>query len=320
MAAANSHLTAIDGGAEPSAPAPVGSSAWSTKLRKDAKLLAKSLDTAYIQLAEKLWLIYDTPVEGDPNRGSVCTQWKDRSGNYYTSFDRYVEAELDLHPKKAARLRAIWKTLKIDLDLADTDLARFVRLGMSKARELARPGVLTPDNIEAWVSRAENSTVVSLCSAVTKYVLDRETELIAEKAEEVFEQSQQMEQEYNGSLAGTPTASSAERALREQKKVEDLDVLSKQFNCLLLGDQIETVNTALKRSMALSNSDKIGHNLSLICLDFVMTNDFGFESEDQSLRFLAKFEKLLGKKLIVIDPDINDVVYGFGALEKFSKA
>jgi hypothetical protein len=321
----STHLTAIDGGvsAETSEPS-IGSQAWASKIRKEARTLAKNLDTAYLQLAEKLWLVYDTPVEGDPARGSVCTAWKDQSGKYYRSFDSWVEAELGIHAKKAGRLRLIWKTLKVDLDLPNEALQRVVKLGMSKVRELARPGVLTASTVDAWVAKAEQMSVVTLSATIQKYTMDREIDAATAQAEASFEQ----EQAFNGGLACTPTelrppsqglGVSDTSPSDEDKKIENLEVLSKQFNCVLLGDQIETVNLALKRSMALSSSDKVGHNLSLICLDFLMTNDFGFASEEQRLRFLAKFEKLTQYKMILVDQEKNDIVYGFSTLEKFAK-
>jgi len=91
------------------------------------------------------------------------------------------------------------------------------------------------------------------------------------------------------------------------------------FNCRLFGDQIETVNLAMKRSAELSNSDKVGHNLSLICLDFIATNDFKFSNELQRLRFLAKFERLFNYKMILVDPDAGEVVYGIQTLEQLAR-
>lgn len=325
MASVSNDLKVLDGGLENTKKEPVerGSKQWADKLRKDTAKLAKQLDTGYMALGEKLWLIYDTPIDGDPTRSSVCTAWQDKEGNYYTSFAKYVEAELEIHYKKATRLLSVWKTFKIDLQLNDRLMQRVTNLGFSKIRELVRPGVLSSKNIEAWVTKAEVTNVIKLQAGVTKYLTDKATEESTKNAEAEFER------EYNGSLASAPSTSSSsisgetiavDEAKLDEKRIEALEVQSRQFSCILFGDQIETVNLAMRRSIELSNSDKVGHNLSLICLDFLATNDFRFDDEDQKLRFLAKFERLLGYKLVVVDPVASEVLYGISTLEKLAKS
>lgn len=293
-----------------------GSATWAESLRKETKTLAEDIDSNYMLLAERLWMIYDTPVDGDPTRASICTAWQDKEGNHYSSFDRYVDAELGINYKRAQRLRAIWKVFKVDLNLSEKQLARVVKLGFSKVRELARPGVLSPGNLDSWLSKAETLGVIKLTTGVSQYLTNKATDAATRQAEEEFEEV------YNGSLASEPTRKpqgGAEHAknseIRDVQRIEELEPQSRQFNCLLFGDQIETVNLAMRRSVELSNSDKVGHNLSLICLDFITTNDFGFADEKQKLRFLAKFEKLMGYKLVVVDPVAKEVVYGIDTLE-----
>jgi hypothetical protein len=319
-------LTVIDGGNMSDAALKerasfkiVGSEAWATKLRSDTAKLAKQLDTGYMLIAEKLWTIYDTPIDGDRANGAIYTRWKDSSGKYYGSFEKYVEAELGIHYKKANRLIHIWKTFKINIQIDDVLLKRVVNLGLSKVRELARPGVITDRNVDAWVLKAETSSALAVRTSVTQYINDKATEESARNA------SREFEAEYNGSLASPTASPSASPTVNDElaaeldvKRIEALETQSKQFFCMLFGDQIETVNLAMRRSGELSGSDKIGHNLSLICLDFLATNDFRFESEEQKLRFLAKFEKLMGYKLVVIDPITRDVVFGIHTLEKIA--
>lgn len=310
-------LKVLNGGSDKSA---WGSEKWANQLRQETKSLAKNLDTGYMKLAEKLWTIFDTPAEGDPNRASICTQWKDKHGHYYPSFDKYVDMELDINYKKAQRLRTVWKTLKIDLALDDETLQRMVALGFSKVRELVRPDVLTPRNVMSWIDKAENMTYLKLATTITKYIDDKKT----------AEATKAAEAEYNGSPGSAPTRDPDEEEGEKKGKddirhIENLEVSSEPFSTTLYGDQIETVNLALKRASELSNSDKKGNNLSLICLDFLSTNDFKFADENQRLRFLAKFEKLTGLKLIIVDPSGGDhgegeVVYGIKTLEKLARS
>ena len=298
-----------------------GSEKWASQLRQETKTLAKNLDTGYMKLAEKLWMIYDTPVDGDASRGSICTSWKDDEGRFYPTFDKYVDVELKINYKKAQRLRAIWKTLKVDLQLDDETLRRVVELGFSKVRELARPNVLTKRNVMAWIEKAENTTYLKLATNITKYLDEKKTAEITKAAEA----------EYNGSPGSAPTRDPDDEDEEEEKgradtrRIENLEMSSEPFSTVLFGDQIETVNLAIKRASELSNSDKKGHNLSLICLDFLSTNDFKFADENQRLRFLAKFEKLMGYKFIIIDPNGGDsgegeVVYGIKTLEKLARS
>jgi hypothetical protein len=86
----------------------------------------------------------------------------------------------------------------------------------------------------------------------------------------------------------------------------------------LVHSQYDNVKAALERAGQLSKSKVRSHNLSLICLDFLTTNDFRKSDDpDQALRFLtAKFERILGKKLVVIDPDRWEIEYGLESLRR----
>lgn len=302
------HLKVLEGGA---GSAEWGSAKWGERLRKEAKALSRQLDSGYMKLAEKLWLIFDTPVEGDANRASICTSWRDEKGQHYASFDKWAEAELDIHSKKAQRLRTIWKAFKVDLELDDATLQRVVELGFCKVRELARPHVLTPRNVLSWVEKAENMSYFKLSTTVTKYLSDKAIASSQRQAEAAHAEA-------TGTVGDVPD-DDEEEALADERRIGELDVSSQRFVCDLFGDQIETVRLAIKRSSELSNSDKIGNNLSLICLDFLATNDFRFADETQRLRFLAKFEKLTGLKLIIVSSDVTEVVYGIDTLEKLAK-
>jgi len=86
------------------------------------------------------------------------------------------------------------------------------------------------------------------------------------------------------------------------------------------GTQASVVDTALKRAAKLSGSNKDGHNLALICTDFLATNDFPTLSGEAKLHYLAKIETLLGLKLIVANPDCSQVLYGLATLLRLADA
>ncbi len=305
---ARADLKVIQGGADR------GTSSWATRLRKETATLAKQIDEQYIELAERLWEVFDTPIDNDRNQAPIYTSWG------FSSFPDYVKEELGIHPKRAQRLVRIWHKLGVQLVGLDTGLRqRIVRLGFSKVRELV--GVLTPKNAEAWVNKAEELSYLKLTALVEKYKAERDLR-DARRAQGA---------EVNGS---SPLASSA-RARSEidmdsdpddsESDEEELpvpDVKSEDFamrHFSLAPDQLETVELALRRASELSNSDKRGHNLSLIALDFLATNTFTVADEEQRLRFLQKFERLLGFKLIVVDPVAEEVLYGISTLEKLAK-
>lgn len=94
-----------------------------------------------------------------------------------------------------------------------------------------------------------------------------------------------------------------------------------EFVTFALGrDARETVALAITRSaeLAAPGTSRSAH-LSLICLDFLATNDLRFADEMQRLRFLAKFEVLTGLKFILASSDGSEVVYGIDALEKLAR-
>ena len=49
-----------------------GSEAWSTKIRRRAKSLVKSIDQGYMDLAEIVYTVWSTPVDGVKRPTSVC--------------------------------------------------------------------------------------------------------------------------------------------------------------------------------------------------------------------------------------------------------
>ncbi len=64
-----------------------------------------------------------------------------------------------------------------------------------------------------------------------------------------------------------------------------------------------------------------GALLDLICTDFLATNDFRRADDPEThLRFLAKFERLMGRRLVVIDPKRWVIEYGMDALQQVAEA
>jgi hypothetical protein len=301
-----------------------GTEAWGRRIRAEAQELATRIDETYLDLAERLYLIWDTPKDGDKNNPSICSYWTGKDGKRYASFDAYVGEELKIHPKKAQRLKRVWYKLGIELAALDPAIRqRFSRLGFSKARELV--SVLTLKNAEKWLEKAETSTYLQLSKTVEAYRAERD----------LRRAQRQQEAQVNGTLAistpsGLPSSPISPAPKRDDDDEEDVlkidsklaqlksDIVMKSFG--LYPDQVESVELALRRAAELSHSSKKSHNLSLICLDFIATNTFSVANEEMRLRFLQKFETLLGFKLVVIDPLSKEVVYGIETLENLASA
>lgn len=82
-------------------------------------------------------------------------------------------------------------------------------------------------------------------------------------------------------------------------------------------DQALELGSALNRARQLAGKPlPKSALLSLVCMDFLATNDFRKADDSAALvRYLSKLEALLGKKLVAIDTDTREVAYGFEVLE-----
>lgn len=301
-----------------------GSKAWMKETRAGAKELSGAIETHYKSLARTLYEIYDTPIDGDRSKPPVYTAWG------YKTFRDYAEQELSLHYKKAESLRSVYYWLEIELEGLDPALRkRLEALGWTKLRVLRR--VVSLSNAKQWVDKAENMNYPTVEAAVKKYLDRLEDEDIARRvqkkgdpiaksnkldADKTESELAAEEAEEAAAVAGAHTPGENESAYDYNS--EDEQYYTKQF--AFKADQLETVKLALKRAEEMTNKTQGGLNLSYICLDFLSTNDFTKASEEQRLRYVAKLEKLMGYKLIVVDPATKDILFGIGTLEKVAKA
>ncbi len=292
-------LTVIPGGKadieETKATGVVGSKAWASKIRKRAQEVAAYLESGYMEMARILYLVYDTPVEGDRKRPAIYTTWG------YKTFAEYAEKELNISRKRAERLRHIWYVLEVEMKALDPDIKqRIVNLGFCKVRELIK--VLTARNAKRWVEAAEGMNYYSLEAAVIeekKRLGDREKAL------------------ESGEGAGeTPEGEAAED--QDTGPEEPLVETVTRETFAFFPAQLENVRKALTMAEKMSNSDKKSHNMDLICTDFLATNDFVRDDPDKRLRYIAKIERVLGLRLVAIDQD-GDVLYGMDTLEMAAK-
>lgn len=267
-----------------------GSEAWGIKIRQRARKLAKAIDQGYIELAEVIHTIWSTPINGEKHNACVCVAWG------YDNYKQWAKDELGLGPRKVERLKAVWHHLYVTLEgkLDHRTQKRILSLGFSKVRELIR--VIDSDNADQWIEVGENLNQKELALAVQQALLEEEQR---EQAAAVGTDDDDDDEEWKGTAPPDDIG-----RFRELK-----------FN--LTPEQKANIELALGRAQELANSKKKGHCLDLICTDFLSTNDF-FRPDDPEmpLRFLAKFERLMGKRLVVIDAKTWLIEYGIDALEK----
>jgi hypothetical protein len=195
----------------------------------------------------------------------------------YKSWLDWAEHELDLQARKAEQLRHTYEVFFV-LRHPGPDLqVRLQSLPWTKAREIS--AYVTDDNIGKAVKIAEE---------LPRTALRERLRLLSPP-------------DATGGEADGRTPVEVFRPIHFQL-ADTQDDDSTQF---------KIVQAALERAKELSESVKPGHNLVLICTDFLATNDFKKAGDPESLaRFLAKLDDLLPVRLIAVDPKKKNVVHG----------
>ena len=276
-----------------------GTREWQLRMRHRARALATQVERGYMELGEILYRIYDAPVDGDPEKGSILHKWG------YRSVGEFAEKELGLHLHKAQALARIFYRVAVELNnFGDEELkSQFISLGWSKAKELVR--ILTKENATYWITSAKDWNV-----ATTREAVKREKE-------------RQQAAMIKTDLAQRPDPVAVSNDLSGQSlaRAEDQEPV-KWVNKLFIVDtsQAETINLALKRAQDLAGNIKKSNSflLSLICLDFLSGADWQGNSLESKLRFISKIEQSIGLRLVVVD-DADEVVYGLRALESAAR-
>ena len=305
----------------------VGSRLWAQRLRSQARKISKALDTGYMDLAKILYTVWDTPVDGDKKNRAVFTLWG------YDTFGEYAEGDLNIEQKQAERMRKIWGVLNVQMKIPTSLRKQIVALGISKVRELVRvfgadPN-LTKRKVEMWVKAGEKHSYTVLTGMINKAI--DELKLLSDNksdddepndGEDVADVTVTDDDDY-GPPQGKPgedkPKGKAPVATGSDSGLPDPDPLEFQ-HFPLYPEQNEMVKAALKRAEELSGSDKRGHNLTLICTDFVTTNDF-FTGKPKKTkqRMLQKIEKTLGIRLIALEESDQSVLYGQEILKEISE-
>jgi len=146
-------------------------------------------------------------------------------------------------------------------------------MGWTKAKELV--GKVTAENAAEWKKKVQGKTVAQI-------------------------------QEL---LKGSTSSSSGEGGTGEGGTGDGEKASRLAFQ--LFPAQKENVEAALALAQESSKSDKDGHNLDLICTEF-MANNAGMDAD----KYLAKVEKLLGVKIVAYQESTESVVFGSKLLDE----
>ncbi len=280
-----------------------GSKAWQQRIRGRAKSLADQLEMGYLELGEILYRIYDASADGDPKNGSVLARWG------YESVGDYAEKELGLYRRKSQLLVRVFYRVEVELDGLGRGALyeRFTRLGWSKARELI--AILTKENAEEWITRCETWNYATTVERVRLEKERRRDELVRRELEK---------QPDPVAASNTLAADLPATVPMHVEQEEDLRWVSRTFR--MEASQSESLSLALKRAQDLAGNIKKPPSslLALVCIDFLSGADWRGGDLDSKLRFVAKVEKSLGLRLVVVD-DSDSVVYGMRALESAAR-
>ena len=227
------------------------------EVRREIHECIEEIETAYLRLAELLHRVYSE---------RMWEKWG------FDTFEAYIEADLPFKRRKVFYLISIWDWFAVKVgDQAVLDKVK--TLGWSKLRELV--GVVTPENVDEWVKKANEVSCRELAELCRKALDDR--------------------------LAGdeAPLPSLDHEAVERKR--------TKTLAFTLYPDQLETVEQALEIASVMAGSEKKGYLLSVICLEFAAQN---LAIKEGKAAVLQKMAQMLGAEVIVFDAFTKKMLAG----------
>lgn len=190
----------------------------------------------------------------------------------FKSFKDYVEEEIYFEHRKAMYLVQINQWLSI---FPEEDREKVRSIGWSKAKELIQ--VVTPDNFYQWMKMIEGKSL-----------------------REIIELTKD----------GKKKAKSADTTITVDGDIDDHDGAVEKpvkLTFSLFPAQHQAVMEALGKAMQIAETEKMGHALSLICMDYMQTHVDSIDLQS----YMKKFENFLGDgfSVIVYDNDDQSFVY-----------
>lgn len=238
----------------------------------------------YGELRKEVLAIRDEVEDKSWNLAVKLMQVHDSSAYTEWGFGKwkdYVEQELAFKLRKANYLVSIAQWF----GELNKPIQKWVSdMGWSKAKELV--GVVTNENAAEWKKRVKGKSVAQ----------------IQHMLEESQDESGSDDGAEGGDDQGKPASETSKR---------------KAFS--LFDGQQATVDKALAKAAEMSQSDKEGHNLDMICVEFLATHAAMGTVDD----YLRHVEHTTGLKLLAYDPKggdkgEGDIVFGDSLLEELA--
>lgn len=269
------------------------------RLREEARSLVREIEYKYWDLSRVLYDVYDGVPGGHRALMSGEGSMQDRRSLFekwgYKNFGEYCEQEVGLRKRTAENLRYAYYWFTIQQPMPDAIISELISIGRSKLYLLS--GVANKDNVTLWIEKAKELTFEDLKKAIKMA-----------KAATADRNTDHEERDSLGNSEELPSASAetADAGSKHLPKPEEWH----QVNVPLADAQFETWQAAFKRAQSISNSEKVGHNLDLICQDFLANNDFSDVKDKDRSAFIAKMERRLGVLIIAVDPNSGKPVHG----------
>jgi hypothetical protein len=273
-------------------------------LRNEAKALVQDISNKYWDLGRVLYEVYDgVPggyrglMTGDGSktkRVSLFEKWG------YKGFGEYCEQEVLLQKRTGENLRYAYYYFAIQQEMSKEVIERLVSIGRSKVYLLS--GFATRDNITLWMDKANELTFEDLKKAIT----------LAKSASSGRNTDNEESEMAESPLSSESVPVSVASPSKPLHKPEVLHTIQAG----LYDAQLETWQSALSQAQGLTGSEKIGHNLELICQDFLSNNNFSKVKEKDFSSYISKMERRLGLLMIAIDPNTGKPVHGGDLLWK----
>jgi len=277
------------------------------QLRERARSLVQEIENKYWDLGRVLYEVYDGVPGG--YRGLMAGQgsMEERQSLFkkwgYADFGEYCEREVGLRKRTGENLRYAYWWFSVSEEMPEEVIQDLVSLGRSKVYLLS--GFATRESVVLWIDKAHTLTYEQLKTAIkaAKSVIAGSGDDGEERPQDGNEGIDILHPGSGSSGSGGSGASSDSKPL---PKPEEMHSLQTSF----YDDQWDTIQAALDRAKKVSKSEKINHNLDLICQDFLTNNDFSGDTEKDRSAFLGKLERKLGIMLIAVDPNTGKPVHG----------
>lgn len=278
--------------------APVGSETWAAKLRELTKAAFSQAEQSYVQLARLLRVVATTTVGNVPGAAPIYTLWG------YSTFQEWAEMDLGIHPHRARALRGIAECVDEGLAALPADTRQgLYDQGFSKLRVLRR--VLTLKNASQWLGVAKVTNLATLENMVQTAVAATEKQLpVGGKVPPPITEAD-LDPDTSADADPFDTPSPAASGPTAYGPPPPQKVVTRRFH--LYPNQIAMLDAALQRAQEVTNSDKPGHNLTVLAQMFLAETPFVTPEESREVYFQTLAETL-GLRIILTDPTTGEVL------------